>query len=339
MRSGRTLRLAAALGLMAALATGPAASATQPRTRPQPQSPTLVAAAEQATHQILVLDPTVSDWSTSNDAVAVKWAWQPTEANGFSLADLSSWGAASSARLRHSDQLHSDVMLATASNGFVGLVSYPSGQRVWSTDVGVPPNAHYAELLPNGNVAVAATTPGWVRIYTASQGAGSANYVQFDLAAAHAVLWDPKSEVLWAVGLNDIVALKIGGPPNDPTIEVARDTLLPQGGGHDVEPVYGETDRLWVSTGSYVYQYLKSSDTWSTSYPAVGSIDRRGVKSVGNDPQTGQVLETVPSGLANPGSCATTWCTATVDFFLPDQARTRPDAQFYRAVWWVADYQ
>ncbi len=337
MRAGRTIRIGVALIAAGVLfGVGMDAAVGDPQGN---RSPTLVAAADQATGQILLLDPTVPDWSAANDATALKWAWQPIEANGFSAADLASWGPASSARLRHSNQLHSDALLTTASNGFVGVASYPSGQRVWSTDVGAPPNAHYAELLPNGNVAMAATTPGWVRIYTAPQGPNSANYVQFDLDAAHAVLWDPKLDVLWAVGLNDIVALKITGPAGDPKIEVVRDTLLPQGGAHDVEPVYGNTDRLWVSTGSFVYQYLKSSDTWSTSYPAARSIDRRGVKSVGNDPQTGQVLETVPSDLANPGSCATTWCTATVDFFLPDQTRTRPDAQFYRVVWWVDRYQ
>jgi hypothetical protein len=339
MRSTRTaktaLTLFSVIGIAVALGGGGGAAADT--AHPLHDGPTFVAVTDQASDQILVLDPTVSDWNATNDSAALKWAWQPTAANGFSDA-MPSWALPSSARLRHSEQQDSDVLVTTASYGFVGVASYPSGQRVWSTDVGTAPNAHSAELLPNGNIAVAASTPGWVRIYAASQGPDAQNFVQYDLAAAHAVLWDPEDEVLWAVGLNDIVALKIGGSADSPTISVVRDTLLPQGGGHALEPVYGNKDRLWVATGSYVFQYLKETDTWSTSYPGARSLDRRGVKSVGNDPVTGQVLETLPSNLANPGSCATSWCTPTVDFFLPQMTRTRAGAQFYRAIWWVSAY-
>lgn len=340
MRSSRTPRLALAVCSLIAIATvvsGGEGAAADHGADQKHTGPTLVAITDQATNRILVLDPTVSDWSASNDQAALKWSWQPTSTNGFSDA-MPNWGLPSSARLRYSRQQRSEALVTTASYGFVGVASYPSGQRIWSTDVGAAANAHSAELLPNGNVAVAASAPGWVRVYAASQGPDAQNFVQYDLTAAHAVLWDPDREVLWAVGLNDIVALKIGGPAGSPTITVVRDTLLPQGGGHALEPVYGNKDRLWVATGSYVYQYLKETDTWSTSYPGVRSIDRRGVKNVSNDPATGQVLETVPSNLANPGSCATNWCTPTVDFFLPEGTRTRPGAQIYRAIWWVSAY-
>ncbi len=226
------------------------------------------------------------------------------------------------------------VLLTAASGGLLAMVDYPSGRKRWAVNAGGPANPHAVELLPNGNVAAAASTGGWVRVYTASQGPDSANYVEFPLKTAHGVLWDPLGGLLWTIGHDHLVALRVGGTAAAPTLTEVRRVALPSADGHDLQPVYGDPNRLWITTGSGVYQYRKLSNSFSTGFRGADRINRPAVKAVGNNPVTGQVLETTPKQ-----GCRTTWCTDTVDLFQPAGQRTRTGAEFYKARWWTPRYQ
>lgn len=295
----------------------------------------LIATTDQASERILVLDPSVGDWRATGNRKALKWSWAPSAADGFTAPDLG-WRYVDEVKLRYSAKDDTRYVLATASYGFVGLIHFPSGKRKWSVnaDDGVAPldNPHSAELLPDGNVAAAASDGGWLRVYTASQGPDSDTYVEYPLPGAHGVQWDAKRRLLWAVGDHHIVALAYGGTPANPTLTEVRATELPTPHGHDLQPVYGDHDAYWVTTGTQVYQYRTSTDTFTTDYPLADRLNRSGVKAVSTNPATGQVLQTTPRA-----GCATTWCTDTVELFGPDAERTRPDAQFYKARWWVAE--
>jgi hypothetical protein len=285
-----------------------------------------VVATDQASRKILVLDPDVADWSSEE---AVKWSWAPSSRNGFENLTYA-WGLPSGVKLRKNKE--GLWLVVTDSRGLAAIVPYPAGDsKKWGLNVGG--NPHEAELLPNGNIAVAASTGGWVRIYTASQGPSSSKYTEFPLSGAHGVLWDPGKNVLWALGDYYLVALQVEGTDSEPTIrEVLRKRLLTNG-GHDLQPVYGDPDRLWVTTGSHVYQYVKSTNTWDATYPGNALINRGKVKSIGSL-KSGQVLSTVPK----PG-CQSDWCTDTVDFFAPEMQRTRKGAAFYKARFLNPDYQ
>ncbi|GGE02626.1 DUF6528 family protein [Paenibacillus nasutitermitis] len=278
--------------------------------------------------KILVLDPNVPDW---NSASAIKWSWAPSAANGFSNP-TPGWGLPSSVKLRESCVFGGQWMTVTDSKGFAAIIPYPAANdKKWSINLTATPNLHEAELLPNGNIAIAASSGGWVRIYTSSQGPSSTVNVQFNLPEAHGLLWDPQQNVLWALG-STLNALTIGGTPAAPTITQKSSVALPTSHGHEMQPVYGDTDRLWISTGTTVYQYIKSTNTFTTSFTGSAGIGRVGVKSVGDQP-SGQVIETVPDAIKSPpGGCtANNWCTETVDFFLPDMTRTMTGARFYKA--------
>jgi hypothetical protein len=336
----RAMLALASLALGIGLVATPAAATVdshEGQAQPSSQTRFLVAGTDQASQQILVFDAAKTDWSHAQDSAALKWSWAPTAKNGFPQP-VPEWRLVDEAKLRYSTKDDTHYALTTASYGFVGLIHYPSGKRKWSVnaDDGVAPldNPHSAELLPDGNVAAAASSGGWVRIYTASQGPDATHFAEYDLPGAHGVLWDPEGEVLWALGDHDLVALAVGGTPAEPTVTEVRREPLPTTYGHDLQPVYGDTDRLWVSTNTRVYQFVKSTGVFATGYPLAAKVDRASVKAVSNHPVTGQVVQTRPKA-----GCATTWCTDTVEFFGPDTARTRPDAQFYKARWFVADYQ
>jgi hypothetical protein len=72
------------------------------------------------------------------------------------------------------------------------------------------------------------------------------------------VFWDGDAGLLWALGGNELVALRLGGTPAQPTLTEVRRTALPTPKGHDLQPVATDPDRFWINTGTQVYQYSKA---------------------------------------------------------------------------------
>src|SRR5690606_38391276 len=136
------------------------------------------------------------------------------------------WGLPTEAKVRSHDKWGGQWMVVTDSKGLAAIVPYPAGDRKqWGLNVGG--NPHSAELLPGGNVAVAASTGGWVRVYTSSQGPESNHFAEYGLPSAHAALWDPDLNVLWSAGKEYLVALTVGGTDAEPTLEEALRIELP----------------------------------------------------------------------------------------------------------------
>ncbi|GGE02620.1 hypothetical protein GCM10010911_72080 [Paenibacillus nasutitermitis] len=289
-----------------------------------------IGAGDQASHQILVFDPNVTDWNSSS---ALMWSWSPSASNGFSNP-TPGWGQPTDMKLRSNCSLGGGQWMAvTDTSGLAAIISYPGGSKKWYQNTAA--NLQSAELLPNGNIAIASTSSGgWVRVYNSSQGASSSAYDQYVLVGARGVLWDPLKNVLWAVGDNDLVALLVQGSPAAPTLKESFKVALPSSGGHELQPVYGNKDRLWVSSDTLVYQYIKSTKTWSSTYSGASSISRAGVRSVGNQ-LSGQAVETVPGG----GCTLNSWCTDTVDFLSPGTTRVKTGAAFYKARILNPEYQ
>lgn len=279
----------------------------------------IVAVTDQGGDQIRVFDPAAADWSKAS---AQKWAWKPSASNGFSGL-TSAWGLPSDAKLRKNTS-GDYVALVTDSRGLAAAITYPAGQRIWAVNVGAANNPHSIELLPDGNVAVAASTGGFVRIYAASQGRAVTSGVTFTLADAHGLHYDPTRKVLWALGGHELVELAIGGTKAAPRVSVRSRWALPTPWGHDLAPKLGDKDRLWITTNSRVYEWSKSTRT------VVQTLNVGGVKSNTTMPlPSGRRVWTQPKA-----GCATTWCTDTVQFDGPAATRRVPGAQIYKARVW-----
>ncbi|MEV6286487.1 DUF6528 family protein [Kribbella sp. NPDC051770] len=321
MRRLASVAVGVAAGLVLAVVPGAGGA-----TAVTPYDGRLVAVVDQDTSdfsaaRVRVMDPAVKDWSR---AEAQKWEWHPTGENGFGEL-AAGWGAPSDVKLRR-ERGGRAVVLVTDSLGLAGVMSYPGGRRIWGVNLSSQPNLHSAELLPDGNVALAATRGGFVRVYSASQGSSSVSYAEFALPRAHGVQWDPVRKLLWALGDTTVVALKVGGTAAAPTLAPERTVALPSPGGHDLTPVLGDPDRLWISTTSFVYQFSKSTGKFMSTH------DWPDVRSVGSTPR-GQVVRTSPAP-----DCATSWCTDTVTFSGPDFTRTLPGAEIYKARVWSYRY-
>jgi hypothetical protein len=289
----------------------------------------LILAADQASARVLVLDANDSTWLAHNKpalrsaASAARWSWSPTDADD--LDDLSphrTWDNVSEAKHRVLDG--QEWLLTCASAGLAALVSYPSGRVRWATEM-LGANPHSIELLPHGNIAVAASAGGFIRLYAASRSSRSTRHAHFDLPGARGVHWDDTSGTLWALGDFQLFALKVGGTSAHPTLTPAYSIYLPTPGGHDLGTA--TADRLWVTTNGHVLQY-SIPDTAFVPYNGQATIDGAGVKSIGADPLTGQVLTVAPSS-DNP--C--TWCTSTITFHLPDGRQGIAGTSLYKARW------
>ncbi|WJH36002.1 DUF6528 family protein [Paenibacillus sp. CC-CFT747] len=289
-----------------------------------------IATTNQANNTIDLYDPAVDDWNSPD---ALKWSWKPSTALGYSSAEVRLWGGPSEAKRKGS------VLVATAGQ-LATIAAYPSGTRIWAADVGIGSNPHSAELLPNGNLAVAASDGKWIRVYTSSQGPSSVSYAQFNLDFAHAAHWDVENELLWVIGYDNVAkqhimtGLRVGGTDAKPTLteDTSRRSLLPSPWGHDITPHAGDSNKLWVSTNAAVYVYDIPAKSFT---PAPEAANRSFVKSVGSLP-SGQIVEARPDNVKTPpGGCtANGWCTDTVDFYAPDMTRTVSGAAFYKARIW-----
>lgn len=290
----------------------------------------LIAVTDQGSRRILVFDPAGKDWNASE---ALKWSWAPNASNGFA-DEPQGWGLPSDVKLRKNAALGGESMIVCDSYGLAAIVPYPAGNaRQWSQTI--PGNLHAVELLPDGNLAIAASTGGWVRLYASSQGPNAAQHAHYDLPGAHGVLWDPRERVLWAVGDEWLVALRVGGTASEPELaeDAERKFRLPTLWGHDLYPVYGDPDKLWVTTNTAVYQFSKSAQAFLTTYAGADEINRAHVKGIGNR-RSGQVALTAPR---NGGLYA--WTTDTVHTYHPNGSFSLEGGAFYKARIWSAEYQ
>lgn len=293
---------------------------------------------EQATQKILVLDPRRRVWDPENDPSAVRWEFSPLRRPGYrDLRPEDSWVYPSESKVRrHKGRTY---VLTTASFGFVAVVDYPSGRRYWGAAIGAGDdlfNPHSAEILPDGNVAVACSTGALVRLYAASQGPRASRYAEAELKGAHGLHWDSAREVLWAIGDDELVTYEVGGTRGRPTLTRRFSVGLPVGtpgktpGGHDLFPVAGRRGRLWVTTNASVFQYDISDESFERDFPGHEEISRKSVKGVGDDPRTGQVISTVPErGLEE------TWWTTKVSVHRPEREYKLVGGGIYKARWFL----
>lgn len=299
-----------------------------------------VAVVDQASRRVLVLGadrpaalsalagPAGSDAGRGVDRRPVLWSWSADAAPD--LADLDpgrTWALPDEAKSRVRQGRR--FLVTTASGGLAAVVDTTTGATVWAVDTGSA-NPHSAELLPDGNVAVAASGGGWVRLYAASLGPRSTAYAEYRLPGAHGVQWDARSRRLWALGDGTLTALRVGGTVAAPTLTADRSVPLPERGGHDLAPVLASPGRFWVSTAAHLWRFDPSADRF-TRVRLADERAERDIKSVGDEPGSGRLLTAAPD---HAGPCA--WCTSVLTLHRPDGVRYLPGAQLYKARWWTS---
>lgn len=216
------------------------------------------------------------------------------------------------------------VVLTCASDGYLAMVSYPGGELLWEAHA--KGNLHSVELLPDGRIALAASTGNYLRLYTTPD-----TYTEQRVEDAHGVLYDPARGTLWVLGLHTLA-------------EYDPDTLQPAGNcldfgdtdiaGHDLAPCYGDTNRLWVTVRDGIRVYDKTKNTFVSDHPAA-DLPARHVKGVGNTPESNTLFYLYPNGVYLP------WCTDRVQVRAADGDReiAVPGCAYYKLRVFCEQYQ
>ena len=195
--------------------------------------------------------------------------------------------------------------------------------------------------MPNGIIAIASSTGGGIRFFSTMKKASDDLVASVSLEDAHGVLWDDERQVLWAIGRRVLTAYSVT-VQSDGRVTVVEDTTLratiPTDNAHDLAPVYGDTNLLWISTGSNVYQYNKTTKTFSTSYAGSKYLNRVGIKGVGNF-DDGSIVYIYPDGNFK------SWTGQSMTFllngsgFLASSVLTSETGHFYKVRVWDSRYQ
>ncbi len=240
-------------------------------------------------------------------------------------------------KFRHSEE-YGDVALAVCGNSYGCMVSYPEGKILWRTEAAAN-NPHSIELMPNGVIAIASSTGGEVRFFTTDKNLSKTASATAVLEDAHGVLWDEEKQVLWAIGRTVLTAYRV--TLADGKVTVTEDTALratiPSDHAHDLAPVYGNKDELWITTGSHVYRFNKATKTFTADYAGHESLDRDAIKGVGNF-EDGSIVYIYPDGAFK------SWTTQSA-FFLRADNGMKPetlksaDGHFYKIRVWDTRYQ
>lgn len=316
-----------------------------------------IVTTNQANDKIEVYDDAAANW---NNASALSWSWKPTTALGYSSAEVAAWGDPDGVK-RRVDASGNEWFAAVCSKGLATIASWPGGTKKWAKNVSG--NPHDPEILPNGNIAIAssadATGPqhivGSIRIYASSQGASGYDSCHVELEDAHGVLWDPALNRLWVLGRIHstqqpiLTTFIVGGTNAHPTLteDATHRSVVPTDNGHCVSAFYGDTNKLWVSSGSHVYLYDKTTKYFANAPGGASGLDKDGVKGISNQP-SGIVVVTRPdilksSSLPEKSTVNTGWTTAYVDYYSNTgvylSTNHRTGAAWYKGLVWWAHYQ
>ncbi|HET6859738.1 MAG TPA: DUF6528 family protein [Streptomyces sp.] len=290
----------------------------------------LILACDQASRSVLLLDSASRYWSAGWPArpaeLSPLWAWSAER--DPQVADLDpkrSWRNVSEAKSVPAEG--GSLVLTCASEGLAAVLRVGTGRVAWAVSLPLA-NLHSMELLPDGNIALAASTGGFVRVYAASQGPRADAYSEVRLPGAHGLHWDAAGRLLWALGSKVLMALAVDGSPSHPRLTPVATVPLPEPGGHDLSPVPGAPGRMWLSTRTRVHQFSVRRAEFAPGPPWL-RLDRPSIKSVSQNRLTGRIL-TVSPDPASP--CA--WCTSRIQFHSPASTAVLGGSSLYKARWW-----
>jgi streptogramin lyase len=173
-------------------------------------------------------------------------------------------------------------LITTASGGGVGLIHIASRKAVWYGFAGG--NAHSAEVLPDGNIVSASTTGNYLTLFVTDPEDTTHRSIKYDFPDVHNCTWDKTRELLWCAGKNRIRAYKYNNDRKNPALTLFKTVNMPQGNAHDLFPVYGSTDELWLSNSSHIYRYNITRNKF-TEYKTSAGATIASVKSIQAGPE------------------------------------------------------
>jgi len=173
-------------------------------------------------------------------------------------------------------------ILVTSSGGGVALIEQSSGNTLFYAAV---PNAHSAELLPDGLIVAAASfSSAGNRLILYNSEKSNERVFSDSLYGAHGVQWDKKRKVLWALGTEELRSYSLIKEETS-QLELNISYVLPESDGHDLQ-FLDNKDELCISTATGVWIFSIETGKF-TKHPMIG--DELKVKSVSYNHLTKQI--------------------------------------------------
>gem|GEM_PF-355641 len=264
-----------------------------------------------------------------------------------------SWRAADSARIpadfhkmfRSTDDCkpYADgTILITSSSSGIAIVERETKA---CTFLASSRNAHSACLLPNRQLAVAASFGGdEMQFFERPPPTGpggllnaSTPFQRIPLKGGHGAVWDQKRECLWALGSDELLRIESEQEAAE-TAETAATNQwrvtgrhrLPTPGGHDLSPFHDRT-RLYVTSNTEVLAFHRDKNGPGAWSKLDGFDSQKKVKSVDRHPHDRAL------GIVYHMGTAKTWWSDTIRFQTVDAAArpsiVLPDERLYKVRW------
>ena len=239
-------------------------------------------------NHVFVINATIAKDSYKEGLV---WSWDARTAAG-------ELGLAAS-RCDHLDECkfvdNGTKLLLTSSYGWCALLDYATSKMLFHA-TGLS-NAHSAEYLPGGYIAVATSTGSTAnhnKVHLYNSAKSEVSLANADLYSGHGVVWDYKRNVLYAAGGDVIKIFKINGLGTDkPSFELVKSIKAPQGGIHDINRV---DDNTITVAGTKAYLFNVDTEQFTEMPLFSGST---ALKSLNYNAETGEVWytdATIPEG-------------------------------------------
>ena len=211
-------------------------------------------------------------------------------------------------------------ILITASSEGVALVERAGGRLLYYASVA---NAHSADLLPGGRIAVASShyENRGDRLVVFDLAEPGRVVTSCELSWAHGVIWDNQRERLWALADSAIHVYRLADwHGSRPGLELVDRIALPESGGHYFYPV-PHTSQIAFSTSRHCWLFDRNSRRIS---PHPDLHGRENVKSICVDPETGQLAWV---------EAEESWWAFRVRMLHPERQIRLPAYRLYKARW------
>lgn len=302
-------------------------------------------------HSLVVFDLNKTDGNLDllTGRSCVVWAWSSDYDTKCTIKPSSGIDAA---KYRYSPYYGKDVVIASSSNGWAGVIDYEAKSLIWEHKVGDGP--HSIEMMPNGDVVVACSgngsTPGKLAYIPLSSGAKTPS-CEVPSPSSHGVMWDPKNECLWVMENAEIACFKVvGAGTREATLERIKESCVSlagkDSGGHVISPVLGQPGKYWIGAGGGLWQFDTETRTVTKSYENAAPLSIRHLKGVASFAD-GTVIQT-SAGLG--GNTSYDWSSKALRILLfkkNDDGTSRPiikevpfkTREFYKVFPFTKDYQ
>jgi hypothetical protein len=246
------------------------------------------------------------------------WHWRPEQSAGLPVKMMRKFVTTDDCKAVTGGK----ELLITSSGDAVALVSHQTGATLFYAEV---KNAHSAELLPNGYIAVASSSDPehhGDRLLLFDRKVSQTPVLSIPLEAAHGVAWDSRRQVLWALGGAVLLSIRLESAAGQPQLIVEKQIPLPSREGHDLQ-LANDGSTLYITNTKEVFRFDPDRLDFSPFKPFQGEGE---IKSLSIQPVTGQIAYT----RADPG----VWWTYTIHFKDPGDHITVP-SMIYKVRWFV----